>query len=52
MKKKGFTLIEVLAVIAVLAIILLIAVPKISDVTLSAKKEAFKTSNVSLVNKV
>lgn len=52
MKKKGFTLIEVLAVIAVLAIILLIAVPKISDVTLSAKKEAFKTSNASLVNKV
>ena len=31
-KKKGFTLVELLAVIVILAVILIIAMPKISDV--------------------
>ena len=30
-KKKGFTLVELLAVIVILAVILVIAVPKIMD---------------------
>ncbi len=43
-KKKGFTLVELLAVIAILAIILLIAVPMILGVIEDAKQESFRNS--------
>ena len=42
--KKGYTLVELLAVIAVLAIILVIAVPKISNYVEDRKKSVFITS--------
>jgi type IV pilus assembly protein PilA len=40
--KKGFTLVELLAVIVILAIILAIAVPSISGMITNAKKSAFE----------
>ena len=43
-KKKGFSLVEVLAVIAVLAIIALIAVPLVGNQIESSRKAAFKDS--------
>ena len=43
-KKKGFTLVELLAVIVILAIIALIATPIILNVISDAKKEAAKDS--------
>jgi len=43
-KRKGFTLVELLAVIAILAIILLIAVPMILGVIEDAKQESFRNS--------
>ena len=48
--KKGFTLVELLAVIVILAVILAIAVPGISNMTKSAKKSAFE-DNVKLIIK-
>ena len=44
MKKNGFTLVELLAVIVILAIILVIAVPKISDTINNAKKGSMASS--------
>ncbi len=41
--KKGFTLVELLAVIVILAIILAIAVPGISGIINSAKRGAFES---------
>lgn len=41
--KKGFTLVELLAVIVILAVILAIAVPGISNMTKSAKNRHSKT---------
>ena len=38
MKKNGFTLVELLAVIVILAIILVIAVPKITDTIDNARR--------------
>jgi len=43
-KFKGFTLVELLAVIAILAIILLIAVPMILGVIEDARKDSFRNS--------
>ena len=51
MKKKGFTLVELLAVIVILAVILLIAVPKIGDIIysfLNGKFYVYKVINISL----
>ncbi len=47
-KKKGFTLVELLAVIAILAVILIIAVPMILNVITNAKEDSFR-NNVRLV---
>ena len=44
MKKNGFTLVELLAVIVILAIILVIAVPKITDTIDNARKGSFESS--------
>lgn len=41
MNTKGFTLVELLAVIVILAIILLIAVPNVMGIIEKAKKDAF-----------
>ena len=42
MKNKGFTLVELLAVIVILAVISLIAVPMILGVVEESKKSAFQ----------
>jgi type IV pilus assembly protein PilA len=46
--KKGFTLVELLAVIVILAIILAIAVPSISGMITNSKKSAFE-ANVKMI---
>ncbi len=43
MKKKGFTLVELLAVIAILAILVIIALPNVLGMFQSAKKNTFTT---------
>ena len=52
MKKKGFTLIELIAVIVVLAIITLIAVPIISKVVDKARKGAAEESALNYIDAV
>ena len=47
-KKKGFTLVELLAVIVILAVILVIAVPKIMD-TIQNSKEGTLISSTKLI---
>ena len=45
MKKiKGFTLVELLAVIVILAVILIIAMPRISDVISNSKKASLEAT--------
>lgn len=48
-KKKGFTLVELLAVIVILAIILAIAVPGIAGIINSAKRGAFESDAKMIV---
>ena len=43
-KKKGFTLVELLAVVVVLSVLLVITVPKILEVIENAQKQAYKES--------
>ncbi len=43
MKKKGFTLVELLAVIAILAILVIIALPNVMGMFRTAKKNSFTT---------
>ena len=43
MNKKGFTLVELLAVIAILAILVVIALPNVIDMFQGAKKNTFAT---------
>ena len=52
MKNKGFTLVELLAVIAILAILVIIAIPNVLEMFNDSKKNAFmvqarKTANVA-----
>ena len=49
-KKKGFTLVELLAVIVILAVILVIAVPRISDVIKNSKKASFESSAKTIIS--
>ena len=48
--KKGFTLVELLAVIVILAIILVIAVPKILTVIDDTRKESLKSSALMVID--
>mgnify|MGYP000045520414 FL=1 len=50
MKKKGFTLVELLAVIAILAILVIIALPNVLKMYNDSKKNAFLTEVKSLYN--
>ena len=50
MKKKGYTLIELLAVIVILAIIALMVVPVIGDLIKNARLAAFRTSMYGIIN--
>ena len=49
MNKKGFTLVELLAVIAILAILVIIALPNVMGLFQDAKKSAFRTEMADLV---
>ncbi len=49
MNKKGFTLIEVLAVIVILSIIALIVFPEINKIMKNSKQKAYNTQIDSLV---
>ena len=48
--KKGFTLVELLAVIVILAIILVIAVPKVINVIEESKKAALEATFKMIAN--
>ena len=48
-KVKGFTLVELLAVIVILAVILVIAVPKITDTIKNSKIASFESSAKTIV---
>ena len=44
MKKNGFTLVELLAVIVILGVILVVAIPKILNVIDASKEDAIKST--------
>ncbi len=52
MNKKGFTLVELLAVIAILAILVIIAMPNVLEMFNKAKQDAFETEVKSHVKSV
>ena len=49
-KKKGFTLVELLAVIVILAVILIIAMPKISDVIKKTRLSSLEATTKMIIN--
>jgi len=49
MKKKGFTLVELLAVIAILAILVIIALPNVMGMFNNAKKSSFETEVKNII---
>ncbi len=51
LNKKGFTLVELLAVIVVLAIIIVIAAPKVLEAMNSATKKAFQMEGQAILTK-
>ena len=50
MKKRGFTLLELLLVIAILAILVIIAIPNVVRLFNSAKKDTFETEIKNIYN--
>ena len=52
MKRKGFTLVELLAVIAILAILVIIALPNVLKMYNDSKKNAFMTEAQNLAKEV
>ena len=47
---KGFTLVELLAVIVILALLVLVATPAVTSIMQKSQKNAFKSEVLSLVN--
>lgn len=52
MKKRGFTLVELLAIIGILAVILIVAVPKVNSYIISSKKETFINNALNLARQI
>lgn len=50
MKKRGFTLIELMAVIAVLGVIAAITIPKITRTLIESREKAYKNQINSLID--
>jgi len=48
--KKGFTLVEIIAVIALIGVIMLLVTPNIIKIFTNAKKDIFKDETLSLYN--
>ena len=48
--KRGFTLVELLAVIAILAILVIIALPNVINMYTKARKNAFLTEAQNVLN--
>ncbi len=51
-KKKGFTLVELIAVVVILGIILVIAVPRITDVISTTRESGYQANERMMVNAV
>ena len=49
-KKKGFTLVELLAIIVVLAVLAVIAVPVINNIIRTAREKAFMNTEYSVLD--
>ena len=52
MNKKGFTLIEVMAVLVILGVVLLIAVPSVSTYIVNSRKSNYYTTANSYVDTI
>ena len=52
MKNKGFTLVELLAVIAILAILVIIALPNVLKMFNQAKKDTFLTEAKTIYKEI
>jgi prepilin-type N-terminal cleavage/methylation domain-containing protein len=52
MKRKGFTLIELLAVIVILAVIIAIAIPSVSSIMSSVKKNTFDSDAKLIIKSI
>ena len=52
MKNKGFSLIELLAVILILGFIALIAIPIVNKMIKESKDSAFKTSVINITKQI
>ena len=52
MRKQGFTLVELLAVLVVLAVILAIAVPSVSNIIKSSTMKAFESDAKMVLNAI
>lgn len=50
LNKKGFTLIELLAVIVILGVIMLIAIPSVSSIIASSRKNTYKSTAETLIS--
>lgn len=52
LNKKGFTLVELLAVVVIMGILLLVAIPAIQKTIQNSKKDTFANSTKEMVNAV
>src|SRR5690554_320890 len=49
MNKKGFTLVELIAIIVILGVVLVIAIPTVSNIVENSRIESFNKSEVTMI---